>query len=145
MGEIQMRKKGYSLVAALLLALSIAVPSARADASVTGETFTLALTGLPSSATAGDVVEATLAITLLDSIRAVRRQVSYVVSVDSAFGDAVLRSGTFSMTSGTTRTVDVSLPISESLTAGTYTLRVTTTIANETLEVAQSMDIGGKR
>jgi hypothetical protein len=140
-----MRKATLSLLAAIALTFSFAVAPASADDTAVGQTFSISLNDMPDSAVAGGTVTGTFTIDLLDSIRAVTRTVSYTVTVESPFGEAVLRSGSFRMTSGNARTVQLSLPIAPDVRAGVYEIHVNVTVENETLSVDHALTIGGKR
>jgi hypothetical protein len=140
-----MRTTLLSLFATFLIAVSFTTVPVSAAGSAVGETFVLSVEGFPDSAAAGTTVSGKISITLLDSIRAVTRQVSFTITSETPFGEAVLKSGTFTMTSGQTRTVSFTLPIAGDARPGTYTLRANATIVNETLSVDHAIDIAGKK
>jgi hypothetical protein len=140
-----MRKAALSLLAVFVLTLSFAVAPASANTTVVGETFAISLDDMPDSAVAGNTVTGTFTINLLDSIRAVKRTVSYTVTAESPFGEAVLQSGSFRMTSGNTRTFELSLPIASTTRSGVYEIHVNVTVESETLGVDHAITISGNR
>jgi hypothetical protein len=140
-----MRKAALSLFAAFVLTLSFAVAPASANESAIGERFAISLNEMPDSAVAGNTVTGTFTINLLDSIRAVRKTVSYTVTAETPLGEGTLRSGSFTMVSGNPRTVELSFPIAPNTRPGVYVIEVSVTVDNETLVVSHAITISGNR
>jgi hypothetical protein len=136
-----MTRSALAFIAAIILMVGFAIVPVSANETRTGTQFTLSLQALPDTASPGGTMSGTLSLFIVGDRGSGRRVVPYTVSVETPFGNSIVRSGSVSAPVGKLRTVRFSLPISDNATLGTYTLTVTATVNGETLYVHHTVVI----
>jgi hypothetical protein len=141
-GGIQaMTRSAHAFIAAIVLMVGFAAMPVLANETKTGEHFTLSLQGLPDTCPPGETMSASISIFIVDDTKPVKRMVPYTVSVQTPFGNSVIRTGTVLLPAGKTKTLKVAIPVQENAAPGSYELAVSATVDGETLAVHHTVAI----
>jgi hypothetical protein len=131
--------------AAVVLVAGLSAPAA-ANGTVRGEHFTLSLQDLPDVCPVAATMYGRLSIYIVDDQddRFVMRTVPYTVTVATPFGKSIVKTGSFRVPAGKTKSVRFGLPVDETAKPGVYTLTVSAMVDGETLSVDHVVEITAK-
>jgi len=137
-----MKQAYVSLVALALIFASFASP-AFANGEAVAKTFTVSMKGFPDVISRGETLSGSISITLAaDKNPLARRHRAHVeVFITTPLGDAPVQSFTFGIQPGTTRTVNVDIPVDKSAATGLYTMKVVVTMDGETVGVGHELTV----
>jgi len=137
-----MKQAYVSLVALALIFASFTAP-AFANGEAVAKTFTVSMKGFPDVISRGETLSGTISITLAGDKNPFERRhrVHVDVFIATPLGDAPVRSATFGMLPGTTRTLDVDIPVQKTAATGLYAMKLVVTIDGETAAVGHELTV----
>jgi hypothetical protein len=136
-------KKAYVSLVALALVFASFSASAFANGEAVASNFSVSMTGFPDTISRGDTLTGTISITLAGQKDpfAKRQRVRVEVFVATPLGNAPVRTATLSMLPGTTRTLNVAIPVDKTAAPGLYAMKLVVTVGGETAAVGHELRV----
>jgi hypothetical protein len=130
-----MKRAAIYLFALALAVTTVSLQSASANGFVRGNTFAIALEGLPDVCPANAVMAGTISIAVYPNGTRLRQAFTYEVFAETPFGSGLVDSGRFRMLPGHDYTHKLVIPVDAKAPRGEYKLTIVVTSKTETLSV----------